>query len=153
MKDVSHVKQQLLDFCNKYVNDKLNKLKIQIKLIQESLLNETKSSAGDKHETGRAMIQLEREKIGKQLLEAEKLKELVGRIDIKNSSKFIRLGSLVVTSQANYFMAISVGEINVENYCFFSVSLDTPIGKLLIGKKKNENVFFKGKEILIQNVF
>ncbi len=39
----------------------------------DSTANETKSTAGDKHETGRAMAQLEQEKIGSQIAEITKL--------------------------------------------------------------------------------
>ena len=153
MKDVSQVKRHLLDSCNKYVDDRLTKLKTQIATIQESLLNETKSTAGDKHETGRAMVQLEREKTGQQLLETEKLQKIISRVNIENSSEFAKLGSLVLTSQANYFIAISAGKIEMENNVYFAISTDTPIGKLLIGKKIDERVIFNNNEIIIKNIF
>ena len=40
-----------------------------MKEIKEALFEEIKSSVGDKHETGRAMLQLEREKVGNQFYE------------------------------------------------------------------------------------
>src|SRR5690606_33579318 len=106
MQDPYHIKQQLLNTCREYVDQRLQKLRLQIKSLEESLNSETKSSAGDKHETGRAMVQLEREKSGRQLFEAEKLEELISKVSIENPSKVIKLGSLVTTSQVNYFIAI-----------------------------------------------
>ena len=47
---------------------------------QEALDSESKSSAGDKHETGRAMLQLEMEKAGQQLQEVEKMKLILEKI-------------------------------------------------------------------------
>ena len=147
-----NIKQQLLDYCKNYVDDKLYKLKDQINSIQESLLNEIKSTAGDKHETGRAMVQLEREKIGQQLFEAEKLQELMNRISIQSSSTVIRLGSLVLTSQANYFIAVSAGKIDIENSTYFAISPHTPIGKLLLGKKANDQVIFNKNTFYIHKI-
>ena len=40
-------------------------MKKSILELQQSLDSETKSSAGDKHETGRAMLQIDLEKAGK----------------------------------------------------------------------------------------
>ena len=55
------MKKALLEFCWNYVNERSERLKKQSGELQESLGSETKSSAGDKHETGRAMVQLEQE--------------------------------------------------------------------------------------------
>ncbi len=153
MPEFTHIKQVLLDYCNRYIDIRFQKLKTQIESIQESLLNETKSTAGDKHETGRAMLQLEREKIGQQLLETEKLQKLLNRVSIEISSEVVSLGSLVLTSQANYFLAISSGKIDVENTSYFTIAPNTPIGKLLIGKKKGDKVIFNDKEIFVKNIF
>ena len=56
------IKQELYKLCLEYVENRFQTIQNTIKEIQESLGSETKSSAGDKHETGRAMLQLEREK-------------------------------------------------------------------------------------------
>ena len=66
------IKESLLHFCQDYVRQKQEVLKKRGASLQESLNSETKSSAGDKHETGRAMVQLEQEKLGQQLQEIEK---------------------------------------------------------------------------------
>lgn len=152
MQDPEYIKQQLLVTCKEYVEQRLHKLRSHIKSLEESLYNETKSSAGDKHETGRAMVQLEREKTGKQLFEAEKLEKLISKVSIENTSEFIRLGSLVLTSEVNYFIAISVGKVEVKNVSYYAIAPDTPIGKLLLGKKKEDEVIFNGSRFRILNI-
>lgn len=142
MQDLYHIKQQLLNTCKEYVYQRLHKLRVQVKSLEESLNSETKSSAGDKHETGRAMVQLEREKTGKQLFEAEKIEKLISKVNIENTSEVIKLGSLVITSQVNYFIAISAGKVEIENVSYYAIAPDTPIGKLLLGKKVEEEVIF-----------
>lgn len=153
MKSNVQLKRQLYQKCDEFVNERLSNIHNQIKEIQESLTSETKSSAGDKHETGRAMLQLEREKSGQQLAETEKLKENLSKIDVSKSSGSIGLGSVVFTSNANYFIAISIGQIEVEGTNFFAISLNTPIGLLLMGKTVGDTVVFRDQKFVVETVF
>jgi len=143
------LKQKLYMQCVQFCNKRLETIRNSIEEIQESLTSETKSSAGDKHETGRAMLQLEREKAGNQLAETQKLQELLSKIDASKISKMASLGSLVFTTQANYFIAISAGEIVVENVKYFAISPNTAIGKLLIGKEVGDVMTFSENEFKV----
>ena len=67
-----YLKEKLHKQCQDALNQRLEVIKSTISDIQNSLQSETKSTAGDKHETGRAMLQLEREKAGNQLAELQK---------------------------------------------------------------------------------
>lgn len=147
------IKQQLYTSCLQFIDNRLITVKKTMSEIQESLLSETKSTAGDKHETGRAMLQLEREKVGNQLLEITKVKEVLSKIDIERTSSIIGLGSVVYTSKANYFIAISAGELKVGKDTFYAISPSTPIGQLLIGKDKGDNVEFRGTLSEIYQVY
>lgn len=137
------IKQQLYSQCLEYIDNRLLTVQHTISEIQESLTSETKSSAGDKHETGRAMLQLEREKAGNQLAEIIKVKEHLSKINLQSTSAFIGLGSIVYTSKANYFIAISAGQLQVDSKQFFAISPSTPIGKLLLGKTIDDKITFR----------
>jgi 3D (Asp-Asp-Asp) domain-containing protein len=115
------IKQELYNQCLEFIDNRLQTVQNTIKDIQKSLLSETKSSAGDKHETGRAMLQLEREKAGHQLAEITKVKETLSRVNIEKPSQIIGLGSVVYTSGINYFIAISTGELIVNNEKFYAI--------------------------------
>lgn len=106
-----------------------------------------------KHETGRAMLQLEREKAGQQLAEVEKLKEALSKIDVTKSSETIGLGSVVYTSKINYFIAISAGQLEVGSHKFFAISPNTPIGLLLMGKKPMDKISFREQSFVIETAF
>jgi hypothetical protein len=146
------IKKELYDHCYAYVNNRLQSVQNLISEIQESLLSETKSSAGDKHETGRAMLQLEREKAGQQLAEVQKLKETITKIDLTKSSNIVCLGSLVYTTQSNYFISISAGKFTVGNIDFFAISPNTPIGQLLLSKQVGNKVVFRNQNFNITNI-
>lgn len=146
------LKQQLYSLCSDFVENRKNAIQGTINEIKESLTSETKSSAGDKHETGRAMLQLEREKAGHQLAEIEKLTESLSKIDTSITSKTVGLGSVVFTAQANYFIAISAGQLDVESQLFYAISPRTPIGMLLMGKTVGDAVVFRDNKFAIQAV-
>ncbi len=145
-------KQQLQEFCKDYVKGRISRIQKDINDIQESLASETKSSAGDKHETGRAMLQLEREKLGQQLQEAEKMAIILSRISITYKAKTIVLGSWVKTSKSEYFLAVSAGEFNAEIEPIYCISGGTPIGQLLLGKSIGDVITFNGDKIRIAQI-
>ncbi|TJY34849.1 3-oxoacyl-ACP synthase [Pontimicrobium aquaticum] len=146
------VKENLFNQCCEFVEYRLQTIQHTILDIQTALQTETKSSVGDKHETGRAMLQLEREKTGNQLAEITKIKEALSKIDPKKTTKTIALGSVVYTTKANYFIAISAGEINAKGKKFYAISPNTPIGKLLIRKGKNDTIVFNQNTIKILKI-
>lgn len=146
------LKQELYLKCQDFLNQRLLVIQNSIRDIQNAFESETKSSAGDKHETGRAMLQLEREKAGHQLAETEKLIELLNKIEPKLISEKIGLGSLVYTSKGNYFIAISAGEFELQGSKFYAISLSTPMAKLLLSKKVGETGVFREEEIKVIDI-
>ncbi|TDY13511.1 MULTISPECIES: GreA/GreB family elongation factor [Flavobacteriaceae] len=147
-----NIKQELYSQCLNFVENRIEAIKRNIEEIQQSLLSETKSSAGDKHETGRAMIQLEREKAGEQLRDAEALKEVLFKVNPLSTTLKITLGSVVYTSDLNYFIAISAGQIRINGIAFFAISPQTPIGQKLTGKRIGDEVVFRDKTFKITKV-
>ena len=73
-----------------------------ISCIQEARNNETKSSAGDKYETSRAMMQAELDKQGLLLQELRQQKADILKIKKTKSSEKIDFGSWVETNQGNF---------------------------------------------------
>lgn len=138
------IKEQLYRYCEDFLERRFKAVTERIQNIQKSLESETKSSAGDKHETGRAMLQLEREKAGNQLLEIQKQKEIFAKVSILNTSKIACLGSLVTTKKGNYFLAVSAGLISIDAINYYAVSINSPIGKAILGKSKDDLFSFNG---------
>lgn len=143
------VKQQLYAFCKSFIENRFVRINNNIESLQEALNSETKSSAGDKHETGRAMIQLEREKLGNQLAEAQLLQELFKKIPLKTGFSKVGLGSVVYTDRQNYYMGVSAGELKIDGVSYFAIAPNTPIGKLLLGKVVGDVVVFNSKKMEI----
>lgn len=114
--------------------------------------NQTKSSAGDKFETGRAMMQAEEDRSKLQLLNALALQRELAQVPYQFPFDTVSLGSLVYTTQGNYFISIGLGKVVFEGITYFAISLAAPIGELLLGKKVGEAISFRDKKITIQQI-
>lgn len=148
-----NIRKNLYNQCFSFCEVRRQRVQLQADEIKEALTSETKSSAGDKHETGRAMLQLEREKIGAQLAENQKLQEVLSKIEETKASAHICLGSVVKTTRSNYYLAISAGELEVDSLKYYAISPYTPIGQLLIGKTIGDQIQFRDQDFAILEVF
>mgnify|MGYP001038300888 CR=1 FL=1 len=147
-----NLKKELFIQCETFVNKRLQNVEEIISSNQKALQSETKSSAGDKHETGRAMLQLEMEKASQQLAGISQMKQTLSKIDVSKISNIAHLGSIIETNTAHYFISISAGNLMYKEKSYFAVSVSSPIGKLLLGKKKGDEVYFNKKKISIKNI-
>lgn len=139
------LKSELFYHCKKQVDGRYSKIRQTISNIEESLLEESKSSSGDKHETGRAMLQIDRENAGKQLREIEIISQILNKIDLKATSDYARLGSLVFTDKFIYFLSISIGNVTLGSVDYLCVALNSPVGLQLSGKKAGEDFILNGQ--------
>lgn len=148
----SEIKEKLLVECNLWIEERHQLIGKTLADIKLALEEESKSSAGDKHETGRAMLQIERENAGHQLLEIENVEQSLKRVQLTEPSGIIHLGSLIITTQANYFLSISAGKFTLQNKDYYCIAPNAPIGLLLLGKQKDDTFVFHNDEIKIIEV-
>jgi len=118
-------------------------------LAKESRDSDTKSSAGDKFETGREMMQREMDKISASLDQYKNQINLLNKINLYRSYSLVDLGSLVNTDQGYYFVAIGLGKVEVNSESIMVISLESPIGQLLKGKRTGDTISFREKNIKI----
>ncbi|MDG2369142.1 MAG: hypothetical protein P8M12_00725 [Flavobacteriales bacterium] len=145
-------KKEILGHLNKIVAQKINDSNKNIKNAIESRNEATKSSAGDKHETSRALIQIEIDKHVTQLNKGKVQKNELNKIQLNNKHNEINFGSLVIASNGIYFIGIGIGQVNFQNTNYFCISLASPIGKLLFKKKEGDIIHFGNKEITVLEI-
>lgn len=146
------IKKQLFEACKNYVENRLKTIRDAMADAQSSANSETKSTAGDKHDTSRAMMQLAAEQNGKHLAEAEKLEQTLHLLDTENTYKTVKFGSLVQASNGNFYIAISAGKIELDGIVYFAISPGSPIGQALNGLKEGDSATFNGNKIIIQHM-
>ena len=146
------IKEELYKACKTFVVEKQSTLQHIMMSNQKALENESKSSAGDKHETGRAMLHLEMEKASQQISVIAAMQETLDKIDLNGASDHAKLGSLILTDKGSYYLSISAGLIKVKNQDFYAVSASSPIGRLLLGKNKGSVINLAEKQITVLDV-
>lgn len=152
MNESSAIKKALLDKCLEYIDRRIETAQDSMNEAQESANEESKSSAGDKYETNREMMQMERERNAFQLSEAIKLKEKLLRISPNSEYDMAHTGSLIHTNKGNFFMAISIGQIKLDDGAYFVVSADSPIGELLNDKIAGDSFDFNGQKFKVKSI-
>lgn len=143
---------QLLEACHAYLQTRTEILEKAMKALKEDLENESKSSAGDKYETGREMINIEWNKLSVQLNEYDRLAHILRRIEKHKPSEKAVLGSIVKTEAANYFISIPAGEIVADNQKFYAVGIQAPIAQKMLGKQKGDKFELNGREFRIMEL-
>ena len=126
------------------LSNKIASLQEILEDTYKSTLDDSKCSAGDKHETSIAMVQLEQEKLTNQLNELLKQQRILLSINPTSRHQLIQLGSLVETKQAWYYFSIGIGLISIEKTAIFAINPDSPLGQLMMKKKAGESVTFNG---------
>ena len=145
------LRQKLFNACLDYVNMRIDTSKQAMANAQESANAEEKSSAGDKYETGRAMMQIERDKVAQQLNESTKLKQVLDQINnIELRQRVVSLGSVVITSSApHFYVAISAGKMEIDEVEYIALAPQSPIGKALLGLKVYDTFIYNNKSCTI----
>lgn len=132
------IKSQLYQFVSDQIDLKINLAQQVYDEANESVVSETKSSAGDKHETSRAMSQLEVEKAGKYLMENQRLKSILGFLEPDIERQNCCLGAVVETTQGNFYLSIAMGKVEIENKTYFCVGMNSPLAQAMINYKKGD---------------
>ncbi len=146
------LKQTLFGMCEQHIDQKIQMAQKNIHDAQSSANTETKSSAGDKYETGRAMMHLEKEKYTRQLAQALQLREQLAQLKPHLANEKIEFGALVKTSNGSFFISVGIGKIQIEKEAYFVMSLASPIAQALKGLKKGDKGTFRGQMIEILDV-
>ena len=146
------LKQRLHQACQQHLQERFDREMEQNESLQKDAELETKSSVGDKYETGRAMLHLEQEKLALQIQETARLKSILDRLSFQESHDSVRPGSLVVTDQGAFFVSIPIGQIDLEGD-----ALDLHYSRISFGKRdartQGRCVIFFSKQVLCDSRF
>lgn len=145
-------KQSIVSYCIQLLDEQIADIRLQMRELITHAANDSKSTAGDKHETGRAMMQLEQAQLGKQLNEIEMKRATMTSIDLQIQHSTIREGSFVQASSGNFLIAAPIGKVEVEGESIFIITTASPLGKTLLGKKPGDKVSFNQKTMTILSI-
>ena len=121
-------------------------------LAKESRDSDTKSSAGDKFETGREMMQREMDKVSASIDQSKNQLNFLSKINLNRPYSTVDLGCLTITDQDIYYISIGLGKVEINAELIYAVSLDSPIGQIFKGKRVGDILEFRGKTLKINQL-
>ena len=138
----------------------LMKTKVEEKILYlENLIadtrssnNDTKSSMGDKYETGREMLQQEINRLQNQANVFIQQRDFLKKISTHENSK-VETGTLVETDKGWFYLSVSLGEFQFEGKKIFAISPETPLAIAMLNKKVGDNIVVNQMQQKIKSIY
>ncbi len=146
-------KEQIIAQYVQRIQDKIDAFQDMIVALTEDSKNDSKGSAGDKHETALSMMHIEQEKLNYKLKEYLSENQLFSNIDFNKKSSKVTTGSLVQANENYFLISIALPKIMVQGATVFGISPQSPLAQELMGQEvghsfKINNVAYLVNEIV-----
>lgn len=150
--DLQTLKFAVHEQCRHMIQAQLDTIQSSLDQLMDAKNNETKSSAGDKYETGMAMIQNQEELYKRQQVEARKSMNYLKSIELQSKTSIIEKGSLVQLTSGWFYLSVALGKIQVKDLDVFALSLQSPLGALLKGKSIGDVIVLNAKKLKVESI-
>jgi transcription elongation GreA/GreB family factor len=147
-----HIKQQIHGHFIDTINNKILILQQTLADLKESGSNETKSTAGDKHETALAMLQIEQTNTRTQLQDALEQRLALLNINPGTNTAKILPGSYVKTDKGNFYLSVALGKLIINGETIMAISPQSPLGAKLLGSCIHDTVTTNGNAFLVERI-
>lgn len=146
-------KKTVYQYYLQIIEERINSIQKVLADLKDSAGNETKNTAGDKHEVGLAMLQIEQANTGGQLQDALIKKKMLEKIDPEIETEIALNGSLIKTNRAYLFLSTALGKAEIDGNKIIALSAQSPLGQKLMGRKAGETVEMNGTEYIIESIW
>lgn len=147
-----HSKSDLIDGFMAHAKEKVRTAEAVLQSLADSRNSETKSSAGDKHETSRAMVQHELDQVQTQLESAKALLHEMEQCLLASPQDAVGIGSLVITSAGNFMICAALGKLSLNATIYYAISTQSPMSKALAGNRAGDTVSVQGMNVRIEAI-
>lgn len=147
------LKTTLRQYCVQILRERLANAEALINAAQESANNESKSSAGDKYETARAMGHLQKDMYLKQ---AQTIKHDLLVAETTATELFpglIKKGTVILLEGLIIFICVGIGKKQINDKTVLFVSEDSPLYKEAFKKRQGDYISIDRKMPLIEEIF
>ncbi len=135
------LKSELLNLCFEHVNKRISSYTDEIEVIKDSIESNDKSTDAD-DDSGNGKLLNDLEKNAHYLSDARKMLDTLKLINPKIQNDYVVLGSLVKTKTISFFIAVSLGKIQLHDESYFVISKHAPVGQLMLNKKVGDKITF-----------
>jgi hypothetical protein len=145
-------KKILLRDIEAYFHEQIQEIKRTIDQINDSMFQETKSSMGDKYETSRSMLQIDKGNALKRLDLTKRNLAALNRLNVQGSFKKVEPGALILANGKYLFYGLPLNNLRTQNLTVQGISPVSPLGKALQGKQEGSSIVFQGVEWRIEKM-
>lgn len=145
-------KEQIIAQYVQRIQDKIDAFQDMIAALTEDSKNDSKGSAGDKHETALSMMHIEQEKLNFKLKEYLNENQLFSGIDFTKKSSKVIVGSLVQANDNYFLISIALPKVTVQGATVFGISPQSPLAQQLIGNEVGHKFSVNNAEYLINQI-
>ncbi len=146
------LKEKIYNHYLQVITGKINQLENVLADLKESGANETKSTAGDKHETALAMLQIEQANKREQLKELQQRKAVLQTINPALSPAVIVNGSLIKTNHGYLFLSVALGKAVIDAVTVTALSQHSPLGKQLMHLQPGQTAVINNRQYIIESI-
>lgn len=149
---MNRLKEEIYNLCRVQLENGIAEIEAAIADRREAVANETKSSMGDKYETTREMLQQDINMNMERLAKAQADLSVLDTIDPTAQHDTITAGSLVMTTQGNFYVAVSAGHVLVGGTKYYIISPSSPIALVMKGMQQGEVFVMNGRQYTVEEV-
>ena len=143
------VKSEVRAFVKEKIVQKIEKLQNFMDFTLEASREVKKTS---KYDSIREEMQEEIYQMQKQLASLKDLQRNLSKIK-ENTSERIQVGSIVFTNKARFYISVSLGEFFFEGDRFYAISEESPMAKIMFGKKVGDSFTLNNISQVIEQIW
>lgn len=141
-------KSEVRNYVKEVIRGKIEKLE---KFLDFTLEASREIKKTPKYDSIREEMQEEIYQMQKQLASLKDLQRNMTKV-LNNSTQRVAIGSLVFTNKARFYISVSLGEFFYEGDRFYAISEESPMAKILFGKKAGDSFVLNNIAQTIENV-
>ncbi|MFB1022287.1 MAG: hypothetical protein QMC40_05955 [Vicingaceae bacterium] len=145
-------KEAVISAIQESIGEQIGDYILELNSVNEEIGKETKSSAGDKFETSREMMNQEVSRLEERIAYLKKQLNSLQQLSQRKSSS-IENGSLVNTNHGVFFFGIAFGKLESQGSTIMGLSLNSPLGKIMTDKKEGDSLTFMNRNYSIETIY
>lgn len=135
MQKTIYDKSELRNFVTDTLSGKVKTLEFYLNFSLEASRDIKKTS---KYDSIREEIQEEIYHLDRQMVSLKSMQTQMRKV-LNSASKTVKLGSLVITNKARFYISVSLGEFFFNNDRFYAISAESPMAQTMMGMKPGDS--------------
>lgn len=149
MQKAVYNKNDLRNFVKEVISGKVKSLEFYLNFTLEASRDIKKTT---KYDSIREEIQSEIYHLDKQMFSLKNMQRQMQKV-LNSSSETVKLGSVVITNKARFYISVSMGEFFYEGDRFYAISEESPMAKTMKGKKVGDEFTLNNIHQKIEEVY